>query len=392
MDLICPDDTQRETFIELTSWAFGFKLEGTRQWLTERAGVDNLRVLLDEGEVVAGLLVAPMGQFFGGRSVTTWGVAAVGVAPERMGQGLARRLMRGHLRELRRRGVPLSTLYPATVSLYRSVGYGQGGTRTSLVVGTGGLGFAQPEHRIRPMGEGDAERVEALYQARARLENGFMDRAGYLWDRVRRPRSSPARGFIVEGPAGVEGYTFLGNIPTRQLQPPMYKVAIVDMIATNAAAARKLWALVGARRSMAAEATYSGPLGGIEVGVLPELPKARVAGLWTWMIRLADVDLALTARGWSPLVEGELHLDVVDGLLPDNAGPRTLKVGDGKAEVARGGDGKLKIDVRGLASLYTGFRTAEALAGLGLAEGTPETLATATALFALPTPTTLDFF
>ena len=90
-------------------------------------GKNQLRVTLRgrDGDLVGGLGILFMGQWFGGRSVRTGGIAAVGVPPEERGEGAAEALMTSVLRGLRKRGVPISTLYPSNLRLYRKVGYEQ---------------------------------------------------------------------------------------------------------------------------------------------------------------------------------------------------------------------------------------------------------------------------
>src|SRR6185295_16930186 len=76
-----------------------------------------------------GLVLIPMGQWFGGKRVPMTGIAAVAVEPFARGKGAAKRLLVSMLQELQGKGVALSTLYPATQVLYRAVGYEQAGSR-----------------------------------------------------------------------------------------------------------------------------------------------------------------------------------------------------------------------------------------------------------------------
>jgi len=92
-------------------------------------GEDGLRVVRRGGDVVGGLKLVMMGQWFGGRSVPTAGIAAVAVSPEARGTGAGRVLMLATCRELAGDGVALSTLFPATVPIYRSAGYELAGGR-----------------------------------------------------------------------------------------------------------------------------------------------------------------------------------------------------------------------------------------------------------------------
>jgi predicted acetyltransferase len=111
-----------------------------------------------------------------------------------------------------------------------------------------------------------------------------------------------------------------------------------------------------------------------------------------WMLRLADVPRALAARGYAPGARGELELDVSDDLLASNAGRFVLSVAGGEGTVRRGGSGVLRVDVRGLAALYTGHLGPWALRAAGLADGDDAALEQAAALFDGPAPWMVDWF
>ena len=78
----------------MTAFAFGSSPESCREWLCERVGPANLRVVGQGIEVHAAGALLPMGQYFGGRSVRMVGVAGVSVAPEHRGRGHSVTLMR----------------------------------------------------------------------------------------------------------------------------------------------------------------------------------------------------------------------------------------------------------------------------------------------------------
>jgi predicted acetyltransferase len=97
-------DAERAALAPMISHTFGFPAADAPAWF-ERAGYENLRALR-EGGLAGGLIVVPMGQYFGGRSVPMTGVAGVGVAPEHRGRGAGTRMMRalasrGYNRSLR---------------------------------------------------------------------------------------------------------------------------------------------------------------------------------------------------------------------------------------------------------------------------------------------------
>jgi predicted acetyltransferase len=124
--------------------------------------------------------------------------------------------------------------------------------------------------------------------------------------------------------------------------------------------------------------------------LLPE-QTAKIRSVQRWFLRVVDVRKALEKRGYPSGIQTELHLEVQDNLLPENNGKFILSVLNGRGEVTQGGKGELKIDVGGLAPLYTGLFTAHQLQLAGQLEAT-ETALSATQLFAGASPWMPDFF
>src|SRR6266850_4417815 len=110
-------DRQAEGYARVLAHSFGRSDTEGAGWLTRHTR-SHIRVLGEGDEVAAGMIFIPMGQYFGGRSVPMWGVAAVGVAPESRGRGLATELMKRSLEEMHGEGVPIAALYAATQRLY----------------------------------------------------------------------------------------------------------------------------------------------------------------------------------------------------------------------------------------------------------------------------------
>jgi predicted acetyltransferase len=110
------------------------------------------------------------------------------------------------------------------------------------------------------------------------------------------------------------------------------------------------------------------------------------------MLRIADVAGALTQRAYAPGLAASLHLHVTDDALPSNAGPIVLSIADGAGHVERGGDARIRLGVRALASIYTGFHRPESLAALGLVEGPEDDLRRLGAAFAGAAPAMSDMF
>lgn len=342
-------------------------------WDTFRAriGDANFRVVHRGSEIAGGLGVYRMGQYFGGRSVPLGGLAGVGVAAEHRGSGVAAALVGDTLRALREDGVPIAGLYASTQRLYRSVGFEQAGNRVAWKVGLRAIDVVDRTLAVTRVDGPDA--LVPLY----RPAHGHLDRSAAIWDRITKPYGTESWCYRI----GDEGYAVLG----KESAGLHYHVVVRDWQAHTPAAARRLWTLLADHSSLGTEARWFGAATDPRVAHLSEQP-AEITGLQRWMIRVLDVSAALAARGWPVHVSGELHLDIDDTLLPENAGRWVLTVEDGRARVARGGSGAVQLGIRGLAPLYTGFFTPEALATLGWLRADPASLRTAARLFASAEP------
>jgi len=114
--------------IALRTQAFNINTHG-QESMRKDPRIDEVRVAEIDGVVVGTARAIPFAHFFGGNAVEASGISGVAVSAEARGQGVGRQMMREFLQELRS-STPISTLYPATVPVYRSVGYGFGGVRT----------------------------------------------------------------------------------------------------------------------------------------------------------------------------------------------------------------------------------------------------------------------
>ncbi|MHC5002417.1 MAG: GNAT family N-acetyltransferase [Planctomycetota bacterium] len=353
-------------------------------------GQEHFRQVTAGGEPAGGLALVHMGQFFGGRSVRTAGVVAVGIAPHLRQTGAGSILMRSMLRELHERGEPLSTLYPATLSFYRRFGYEQAGGRYRVKLPLGGIEPRDLELPVRPITSDDETAVESLYRRRAERTSGNLDRGPYIWRRVRRSALGPVHGFLCGHGHAPEGYLYYTTVDGDQMAHD-HDLVLTDVVALTPAAARTVLAHLAGHRSMAANARLASWPGDPMLGMLRE---AAYSITWHihWMLRLVCVPEALEARGYPKAVRGEVHLRIADDLLPGNTGCFVLSLEDGRGQVRRGGDGRLNITVHGLASLYGGLRTPQDLLATGQLHTAADDLDLLAAAFAGPTPWMPDVF
>ena len=104
----------------------------------------------DGGQLVGSALYHDLTQWWRGRPVPMAGVAGVQVAPEYRGQGVGRAVMTALAELMTERGYPLSVLYPATMTIYRSLGWEIAGHRYEAVLPARALSWrAQAGHEGR---------------------------------------------------------------------------------------------------------------------------------------------------------------------------------------------------------------------------------------------------
>lgn len=342
----------------------------------------------DEGRTVATLNLHSFAHFFGERPVSAVGIGGVAVLPEQRGTGAGSFLMAETVRELASAGTALSSLYPATQTFYRRSGYERAGSRVWLSIPCRDIGLAETEPAVRPAEETDAEGIEACYRAYATGTPGHVDRTDFNWQNLRGWGERDVEAYVVDGPDGIEGYVYLER---RNRKPFGFDLVLPDMVARTARAGRRLWSFVAGYQAQASQVRFQATLGSSLAALLPE-DLYRVLGASTWMLRITDVESALVERGWPAAARADLHLDVRDDVVPANNERFLLEVADGKASVRRGGRGSLRIDVRGLAALYSGELSPRAVRETGRLEGSDDALRHAATLFAGPAPWMTDGF
>jgi predicted acetyltransferase len=356
-------------------------------WI-DRIGLGNVRVVREAGTIVGNLGLVPMGQYFGGVAVPMTGVAAVAVAPDRRGYGAAGHLMKTALEEIRSRGIPLSALYPATQPVYRSVGYEQAGSRFEMRLPAGSIDLKDRELDVDPIEPSDRDGITEAYHIRARRTPGHLDRGAYIWSRIYKPQGEPPVALKVTRGGRIEGYLFLSKTIRDRNRADF---PVLDVVALTPAAGRRILTIMADHKSLANDMViYSSPFDPMW-GLLREQSGATRL-LYNWMLRLVDVPAALTARGYPENANAEIHLAVRDPLFPDNERPFVFEVAGGRGVTRPGGRGSFKVDVRGLASIYSGFQSPESVQATGLLDASASELRLAATLFAGPAPWMPDMF
>lgn len=381
------DDTERRAFAEILAESFSVPVER----FDERfpfIGFENLRVVRRGSAVAGGLWFIPMGQYFGGRSVPMHGVAGVGVGPDHRGSGVAHEVMASGMRELRERGVALSGLYPATQTLYRKSGYELAGARYEINMAVDRIRVREHGVAARKLTEADHPEVEALYRTVARRRPGYLDRGLYIWDRVYRPYKETPYGYGVWGDEGLEGYMILFH---RDREFGFYNITLTDLVYATPRAGRRLLTVLAEHSSMARRVRWYGGPADPTIFLLAE-QRYQLEMRFLWMLRITHLEAALAARGYPADLSAELPFALTDDVIPEHNGRFVLRIENGAGSVAPGGNGDLKLDVRDLAALYSGFLPPHVLRQTGRIEGSDEILDRAARIFGGPYPYMPDMF
>lgn len=357
-----------------------------------RLGMENYRIIRQGNNILGGVALIPMGQWFGGRRVAMAGIAGVAISAEHRGQKVAQFMMEQVLQELYATGIALSTLYPAIHRLYRKLGYGQGGVYYSWNLSTADIDLRErclPIHPVPPMGnQFPVDSFHTLYQQQAQIHNGHLDRHPRIWhDRLHISKQSLVYAYLLGHLDYPEGYLVINQ--HRNGSDSIIQVR--DWALLTPAAINTFWTFLADQRSQLDVVRWqSAAIDPLSL-VLPE-PSAHVDYASCWLLRLINLPLALEQRGYPAHIEAELHLSVFDDLLSPNNGNFLLTVTGGRGTVCPGGKGDLRVHIRGLASLYSSLLTPHQLRALGLLEGTDADLAMTAAVFGGTSPWLPDFF
>jgi predicted acetyltransferase len=341
-----------------------------------------------------------MRQWWCGRAVPMAGVSSVKVAPEDRGRGVARRLMTALLDEVAARGYPLSALYPATMPLYRSLGWELAGAQYTAVIPARSLrDLAPPDPAaaggapagpsagpaLRRAGPGDAD---AVISAIGRVHEAARDCGPITWD------AGSASQWLAD--SDLYAYICDDGFLIYRWHDGNEALVVEGAEAISGPTVRAFWSLVGSHASIA-DKVYArvGPADAFWWLTRERDADAEHRSLW--MLRVLDAPAAIAARGFPAAVTLTVPLLIADDVCPANTGRWELAIAEGKGSLdpvtssgppvpsAPGGSvgagEPLALGARGLAALYSGTPVVT-LRQTGLASGgSPEADAALDAAF-----------
>ena len=336
-------------------------------------------------------------QWWAGRAVPCAGVASVKVAPEYRGQGAGRRLMTELLAAIAARGYPLAALYPATMPIYRSLGWELAGGRYRATIPARSLrDLLAPDAAVaaragkepavrRAEGAAAAEIVGIIGAAHA----AARDCGPITWDVPLAERwLGRADMYTYRTADGYAAYRWDGAGDDA--------LFVEHLHAASPESLRALWSVIASHSSTASTVSlYTAP--NDPFWWLTRERDATIVKRSMWMLRVVDAPAAIAARGFPPAVSLSLPLVITDRTRPANSGRWQLSVSGGKGILIPNGPvvppapEALTLGARGLSALYAGTPVSTLkLAGLA-AGGAPDADASLDAAFAA-TPFMVDEF
>jgi predicted acetyltransferase len=394
-------DDDFEAQLDLGQRAFGpYSAQQQVSWLAVarlRASQGLFLGAFADGAPAGAAMLHDMRQYWLGRAVPCGGVASVKVSPEYRSRGIGRALMTGLLDLIADRGYPLSALYPATMPIYRSLGWELAGAKYQFTV---------PARSLRELAAPDAQAAAAQLPAplvrratpddaltmtgvTARAYQAARDAGAITWD------EGPARQWL----SRPDLYAYLaGGDPADGFAAYRWagggELFVERVHATTPEALRVLWEVIASNASVARTVRgWTAPSD--PFWWLTRERDATLDRRSMWMLRVVDVPAAVAARGFPAAVALSVPVELHDKARPANAGSWQLTVADGAGTLEPNGSvpspGALTLGPRGMAGLYAGTPVAT-LRMAGLASGgTPEADAVLDAAF-VATPYMVDDF
>lgn len=311
----------------------------------------------------------------GGERIRAAGVTAVAVLPTHRRRGMLNALMAEMFADARRRGEPAAILWASEGSIYQRYGYGLATLVSNLDIERERAVFRQPDDPIGSVRlveiDEAVERFTQIYDQLTAVTPGFLERSATDW-RVERLadyeewRRGRSRKFYALYELDGEPLAFAiyriknewGDAGTASV------VDVMEAMGVTPSATREIWRYLFSIDLIARIQAWGGPPDHPLLLMLAEPRRLRLRlgdGLW---LRILDVPAALRARSYRD--DGEVVLQVDDGVLSDVAGRWRLAVRDGVADVeATTAPADVVVDVSDLAAVYLGGFTFSQLAAAG---------------------------
>ncbi len=336
-EIVTPTEDQREQIAHLLSTSLNVPVDRA---MTSSANLvlDDMKVAVDDGAVVAVAGEFRFDQWFGGRGIDCSGITRVGTLPEHRAGGLATACNDALLTRARERGTPISSLFPAVLRPYRRMGFEIAG---SFTIHRLPLDAIVPDHEAPQVVLADPERdvsgIREAYREWIRAANGPVEPVDddHWRRRILDKAGDPTyRAVVVREGDRVTGFAASSRENTAGPLDVSFGLSCEALFAITPKAWRALLTYFHGFRGLGKWVEWAGPPSDPLAFATPEA-LLHTEFRYDWMLRMLDVPAALEARGY-PAIDADAEIAVEDERWPDNAGPWRIEVRQGVAKVSRG--------------------------------------------------------
>jgi len=317
----------------------------------------------------------------GKRSVPSWAISAVTVAPTHRRRGVARALLEAELRTAQAYGAPIATLTVSESTIYGRFGFGPAALARDLTIDTRRARWTgpQPNGRVHFVpGQRLLEEGLALVE-RVRLSTpGQIAYDGILWDRqlglmIGDEDAKKQRFVRYDDEAGkMQGFASY-KLTENADDFTQHRLDLLHLVTATDDAYAALWRFVLEMDLVSEVKAHLRPVDEPVRWMVSDFRAVRVAELDHLWIRILDVPAALSARSYA--APGRLAFGVSDpfgacegtwAIEVDGSGNATVTPTDEPADVS--------MDAEGLAAIYLGGVSPLMLAAAGRMSGDVATL------------------
>ncbi|MFC1895514.1 enhanced intracellular survival protein Eis [Thermodesulfobacteriota bacterium] len=343
-----------------------------------------------DGRMVTTFATIPFTVRLNGMAAKLGGVSGIGTLPEWRRAGLVRQIMHRAIADMRDRGQSVAALWASQAAIYQRFGFALGAQMVRYTLDPRDIRFAGQRKasgmcRRHSLDEGFPI-IRQVYIDFVSARTCYLHRSRALWNNntlEERAAEGPIHLAVAydtqQRPQGYMVYTMRFDKVADAARP--HEMIIRDLAWLTQDAYLSLWEfvtrhdLVGRVRHDTAPLDDPAP----ELFEEPRMLYPHITeGIW---MRIIDVAQALQARGYT--TAGHLVLEIVeDDMAEWNTNVFNLETDGETAQVTRTTDEPdIRLSIKALASLYSGFRTAQTLANWGLLAGSRHGIETANHLF-----------
>jgi predicted acetyltransferase len=358
-DVRIPVEADREQIARVLSTSLYFPLENALA-RSPSFPLQDIRCAYVDDRVVATAAEFPFTQWFGGNGLACSGVWGVATEPEHRGAGLASACLGTLMDDARRRGTPVTALFPAVIEPYRRLGYELAGTYDEFRVALDALPTVDthdlPTVELAEV-ERDQDAIMACYARWLARRDGTIEPDAAFWRTrlLERPWDEWHRAVVARGDGTITGFaTFTRENDSSGHLSFGFGLKCSMFVAEDDRALRALIAYASGYRGLGRWLGWAGPPNDpmtLLVGVQAVTPHDR----YRWMLRILDVRGALEARGYPP-IDAEATVAIEDPRYPENTGDWHLRLSAGEPKVERGSShDRRPIPIGAFSSMFSGY-------------------------------------